>query len=78
MNNLKTLDKILILCAIALALFTIAMIVIFCVYQSVPDTLIISFFAVFSGEAGCCTYIWKSKLKNKFDNSISSLQSDED
>lgn len=65
---MKTLDKILLICGIAIAIFTITMIVVFCVKGDVPDTLIVSFFAVFTGEAGCCTYIWKNKLKNKFDN----------
>lgn len=37
---MKTLDKILIIISIFLGLFIITMIVLFCVFQSVPDTLI--------------------------------------
>lgn len=67
-NKLGTLDKILIACFIALIIFTITMTVIFCIYQAVPDTLVVSFFAIFTGEAGCCTFIWKHKLKKKDDD----------
>lgn len=57
----SALDKTLIFIAILDTLFVIAMIVIFCFYQSVPDTLIISVFAATFGECGCCSYIWKIK-----------------
>ena len=69
-KKLNTLDVILLVCGITIVLFTIAMIVVFCVKDAVPDTLIISFFAIFTGEFGCCTYIWRSKLKNKFDKEV--------
>lgn len=66
-KKLNTLDKILLTCFISLIVFTLIMIGLFIEFQSVPDSLIIAFFAIFTGECGCCTYIWKSKLKNKFD-----------
>lgn len=37
---MKTLDKVLIILGIFVALFIIANLIIFCIYQSVPDTLI--------------------------------------
>lgn len=37
---MKTLDKVLIALGIFVGLFIIANLVIFCIYQSVPDTLI--------------------------------------
>ena len=49
-KRLSTLDKILLFCGISVLVFTLIMIVIFCIYQSVPDTLIVSFFGVFTGE----------------------------
>lgn len=36
----KTLDKVLIWLAIFLFLFIVSMIVIFCIFQSIPDTLV--------------------------------------
>lgn len=65
MKKLNTLDKILLLSYISLTIFTVVMTVIFCFKDSVPDTLVVSFFAVFTGEAGFCTYIWKHKIKKK-------------
>lgn len=60
-KKLNTLDRILLFCAISVLVFTITMIVLFCVYQSVPDTLIVSFFGVFTGEGCICWRIWAKK-----------------
>lgn len=57
----NALDKTLIFIAILDVIFVIAMIIIFCVYQSVPDSLVIAVFAATFGECGCCSYIWKVK-----------------
>ena len=57
----STLDKVLLFCAISILVFTITMIVLFCIYQSVPDTLIVSFFGVFTGEGCICWRIWNRK-----------------
>ncbi len=46
----KTLDRVIIL-GIFIALFIISMIVIFCVFQSVPDTLIIAVLGSGTSEA---------------------------
>lgn len=61
----KFLDKVLISIAVFDALFVIAMIVIFCIYQSVPDTLIMAVAGCTFGEAGCCSYVFKQKMVNK-------------
>ena len=61
--KMGTLNKILIVIAGALLVFTITMIVIFCKYQSVPDTLIVSFFGACTGECGLSAII--RIMKNK-------------
>lgn len=61
--QMNTIDKILLACAIFLLLFTISMIVIFCIYQSVPDTLIDSVFSLMGGEAVITFVIWWVKKK---------------
>jgi ABC-type phosphate transport system permease subunit len=60
-KKLSTLDRVLLFCAISILVFTIAMIVLFCFFQSVPDTLIVSFFGVFTGEGCICWRIWAKK-----------------
>lgn len=70
MKNLNGLDKALLFIAILDTLFVITMIVIFCIYQQVPDTLILAVFGATFGECGCCSYIWKHKKikeKEKYD-----------
>lgn len=58
---MKTLDKILLTVAIFDVLFVITMIVIFWIFQSVPDVLIVAVMGATFGECGCCSYIWKNK-----------------
>lgn len=60
---MSTIDKILISCALAVIVFTITMVVIFCVYQSTPDTLIECFFGVAGGETIITFMIWWIKKK---------------
>ena len=61
------LDMALKLCVIIAILFTIAMIVLFCVFQSTPDVLIGAVFTALFGELGCCTMIYKTKYPRKTD-----------
>ena len=69
----STLDKVLLFCAISILVFTMTMIVLFCIFQSVPDTLIVSFFGVFTGEGCICWRIWaKKKGISLNDNDIES------
>lgn len=56
-----TTDHALIFSAVMLVLFTITMIVLFFIYQTVPDTLIVSFFGAFGLEGGYCAFIHKTK-----------------
>lgn len=59
-NNITT-DKALIFSAIMIILFTIAMIIMFYYFQSVPDSLVVAFFAAFACEGGYCAFIHKIK-----------------
>lgn len=65
---MNTIDKILIACAIAVIVFTITMIVIFCIFQSVPDTLIDAVFGLMGSEAIITFAIWWVKKKGQKDN----------
>ena len=60
---MSTIDKILIICGIAVIVFTVTMIVIFCIFQSVPDTLIENFYSLFTGEIFITFAIWWIKKK---------------
>lgn len=60
-SKLSTLDKVLIFCAVSIMAFTIAMTIIFCIYQAVPDALIVSYFGVYTGEGCICWRIWSKK-----------------
>ena len=60
---MSTIDKILISCALAVIVFTITMIVLFCVFQSVPDVLIENFYSLFTGEIFITFAIWWIKKK---------------
>lgn len=60
-----TTDKALIFSAIMILIFTVTMIVIFFIFQSVPDTLIVSFFGCFGLEGGYCAFIHKVKKEAK-------------
>ena len=60
---MNTIDKILLSCAVIVLVFTITMIVIFCIFQTVPDTLIDSFFGLFTGETIICFVIWYAKRR---------------
>lgn len=60
---MNTIDKILITLASFIFGFTITMIVIFCIYQVTPDTLIECVFACCSSEAVITFAIWWIKKK---------------
>lgn len=63
-KKINTLDCILLICGSLLIVFTIAMIILYCLYQSVPDTLIVSFFGAFGIETVNCVMVYKEKKKN--------------
>lgn len=58
----KFLDKVLIFCAVSIWLFTVTMIVIFCVKDAVPDMLVERFFGVFGIEGILCAVITTVKV----------------
>lgn len=64
---MSTIDKILIGCSIVVIAFTIAMIVIFCIFQSIPDTLVDNFYNLFTGEAVITFLIWWIKKRGQQD-----------
>jgi len=59
------LNAALIFCVVFAVLFTIAMVVIFCIYQSTPDVLIGAVFTALFGELGCCTLIYRVKYRKE-------------
>lgn len=59
----NTLDVVLIVCASMLVLFTISMIVLYCIFQSIPDTLVGCFFGAFGVETVNCVMVYKTKQK---------------
>jgi len=62
-DEMNTIDKILISCAIAVIVFTVTMIVIFCVFQAIPDSLVECFYSLFTGEIVITFFIWWIKKK---------------
>ena len=60
---MNTIDKVLITLASFIFGFTVTMIVIFCIYQVTPDTLIECVFACCSSEAVITFAIWWIKKK---------------
>ena len=60
---MSTIDKILIICGIAVIVFTITIIVIFCIFQSIPDVLVENFFNLFTGETFITFAIWWVKKR---------------
>lgn len=73
-KKLGTMDLILLVIGIFLALFTAAMIVIHCITGSTPDTLITCVFGICGVEGGVMGWIKTSKnklqkLKSKQENS---------
>ncbi len=67
-SKLNTIDKVLIFCTAVLLIFTIVMIVIFCIYQSIPDTLVGAVFSAFGVETINTVMIYKDKKKRSSDN----------
>lgn len=72
------LNLALTLCVIFAVLFTICMIVLFCIYQSTPDVLIGAVFAALFGELGCCTLIYKVKYPKVFKDEDETEDTEED
>lgn len=63
-DDMNTIDKILIGLAVFVLAFVLTMIVLFCIFQSVPDTLIECVFTLASSEAVITFAIWWIKKKH--------------
>lgn len=63
-----TMDFILFIMFVSLMLFTIVMIVLFCVFQNVPDVLIQCFFTAFGAEGGFMAVIAVAKKITEKEN----------
>ena len=59
------LNAALIFCVVFAVLFTICMIVLFCIFQNTPDVLIGAVFTALFGELGCCTLIYRVKYRKE-------------
>lgn len=59
----RTMDFILVVVGILLISFTIAMIILFKKYGSVPDTLVTCVFAALAGECGVMGIIKTTKIR---------------
>ena len=64
-KRMGTMDFILLIVFLCLTVFTIAMIALFTVYGSVPDTLITCVFATLGGECGILGWIKTTKEKKQ-------------
>ena len=64
-KRMGTMDFILLIVFLCLTVFTIAMIVLFTVYGSVPDTLITCVFPTLGGECGILGWIKTTKEKKQ-------------
>lgn len=60
---MNTIDKILIACAVAIIVFTVTMVVLFCIFQAIPDSLVECFYSLFTGEIVITFFIWWIKKK---------------
>lgn len=65
---MNTLDKVLISLAVFIIIFTITMIILFCVFQAIPDTLVNAVFGVVSSETVLTFLIWYLKRKGQRKN----------
>lgn len=65
---MKTLDKILVILASYMLVFSIAMIVIFCIKDSVPDTLITC--TLGSGSVEAIVMAWITVTKKKYGSEV--------
>lgn len=64
-RNIKTMDVILIIIAVALLAFTVEMIRLFRETYMIPDTLVTCVFAALGGECGAMAWIKTAKERNK-------------
>ena len=64
-KRIDKMDVILIILAVALIIFTVAMIQTFLLYGAIPDTLCACVFTVCGGECGAMAWIKTTKERNR-------------
>lgn len=64
-KRIGVMDLALIFVAILLIAFTVIMIVIFCIYGAIPDTLCACFFSVLGTECGAMAWIKTTKERHR-------------
>ena len=64
-KSIGMMDIVLIIVGIALVAFTTIMIVIFCLFGTIPDTLVTCVFATLGGECGILGWIKTTKEKRQ-------------
>ena len=62
-KKIRTMDRILIIIAVAVTMFTACMIWLFYKFQSVPDALIVSFYGLCGIECGAMAWIKNKKAE---------------
>ena len=78
-SKLNTIDCVLIGCASFLVIFTFAILVIFILFQTEPDTLINSVFGLLGGEITLSFAIWyiKKRYARKYEKEDRDGQAEE-
>ena len=74
-NRLKTMDRILVIIALAVVIFTAGMVLLFIFYQAIPDTLCACFFALCGTECGAMA--WIKTTKERLEDKLEEKQHDE-
>lgn len=76
-KDMKALDVVLIFIAIFIVLFVIANMIIFCIKDSTPDTLIMSVFGCGIAELAFSAWIEVRKKKNKKKEEVEENETEE-
>lgn len=63
--KMNKLDVVLMVMFIVTMIFTLAMVILFCLFQSIPDTLVTAFFGIVSIELACCGWVKNAKEKSR-------------
>lgn len=64
-KSLGMMDIVLIIVGVALLAFTTIMIVLFCLFGTIPDTLVTCVFATLGGECGVLGWIKTTKERHR-------------
>ena len=62
-KRISVMDLILILIGVSLVIFTVTMIVLFCKFGAIPDTLCTCYFGAVAGECGIMGLIKSMKIR---------------